>query len=269
MRILILEDEKRNAQWLERLLKEIDPSYTVEGPLASVETTMKYLSDNPTPDLILADIRLTDGVSFDALRQSGTAAPVIFTTAYDEYALKAFKYNSIDYLLKPIDIDELRAAIEKIQQHGVIASRSSDVQKSQRSDAQMPQRRDDFQALLSALQKNSYKYRERFLIPTYDGYRAVPVNDINHIILNERTLCICLTDGTSLPFSSTLDELECQLNPDLFFRVNRQSLIHINSIQTVSNHINGRLVLRLEGYPKVQIVVPRDRVQALKAWLDK
>lgn len=269
MRILILEDEIRNAQWLERLLKEIDPTYTVEGPLTAVEGTLKYLSDNPAPDLILADIRLTDGVSFDALRQSGTKAPVIFTTAYDEYALKAFKFNSIDYLLKPIDINELRAAIEKTQRIGALAPESSDVPARQRPCRQIAPQQNDFQELLSALQRNSNKYRERFLIPTYDGYRTFPVNDINHITLNEGTLCICLSDGTSLPFTSTLDELECQLNPSLFFRVNRQAIVHIDSIQTVTKYINGRMVLQLNGYPDVQVVVSRDRVQALKAWLDR
>ena len=218
MNILIIEDEKRNAKLLERLLLEIDSTYIINGPLVSVEETVEYLNSHNQPDLILADIRLTDGLSFEAIRQSGTNAPIIFTTAYDEYAIKAFKFNSFDYLLKPIDIDELRAAIKKVTKTGINTENNN------------------IQQLIAQMQDNNYNYRERFLIPWRDGYRCVMVNDINHIVLKNRIVAIQLNNNTSLNIPYTMDELEKQLNPKTFFRANRQYLININHILSISNY---------------------------------
>ncbi|MDO4181934.1 MAG: response regulator, partial [Bacteroidales bacterium] len=168
MNILIIEDEKRNFNRLKRLLEEIDPTFCIDGPTASITETVDYLTRHEAPDLILADIRLTDGLSFDALSRVSVPSPIIFTTAYDEYALRAFKYNSIDYLMKPIDPEELSAAIEKVRRN----------QPAPSSD-------DTLRQLMEQLRRNSYKYRERFLLPWRDGYKSVLVRDINHIASEE------------------------------------------------------------------------------------
>lgn len=251
MNILIIEDEKRNAKLLERLLLEIDSRYIINGPLVSVEETVAYLNSSNQPNLILADIRLTDGLSFEAIRQSGTNAPIIFTTAYDEYAIKAFKFNSFDYLLKPIDIDELRAAIKKVMKTGINTENNN------------------IQQLIAQMQDNNYNYRERFLIPWRDGYRCVMVNDINHIVLKNRIVTVQLNDNTSLNIPYTMDELEKQLNPKVFFRANRQYLININHILSISNYFNNRLIIRLKGYDNEEIIISRDRVAEIKVWLDR
>lgn len=252
MNILIIEDEKLNFNRLKRLLEEMDTSYRITGPLTSIAETIEWLQSNPIPDLILADIRLSDGLSFDILRQTAVSSPVIFTTAYDEYAIQAFKYNSFDYLLKPVNADELAIAIEKVRQRGL-----SNVHG------------DEMRQLLEYMRQNNYRYRERFLLPYRDGYISIQVKNINHIALKERTTRLFLQDGTSMNIPYSLDELENQLNPDEFFRANRQFLLHLDSIQNVSNYFNSRLKIHLKKYPDTEILVSRERASALKEWLDK
>lgn len=157
MKILILEDEQRNAKRLIRLLNDIDRTFIVEGPLASIKETVEFFQSGKTTDLILADIRLTDGLSFEALKHAQATVPIIFTTAYDEYAVQAFKFNSFDYLLKPLDPDELEAAIDKAVKAG----------KNYTDE--------NLQQLFDALQKSKFRYRERFLLPYRDGYKTVRV----------------------------------------------------------------------------------------------
>lgn len=154
MKILVLEDEQRNAMRLIRLLNGIDTTFTIEGPLASIKETVEFFQSGKAADLILADIRLTDGLSFEALKYAPATVPIIFTTAYDEHAVQAFKFNSFDYLLKPVDADELEAAIDKAIKTG-------------RNYAD-----ENLRQLFDALQKNQFRYRERFLLPYRDGYKT-------------------------------------------------------------------------------------------------
>lgn len=253
MNILIIEDEKHNATRLTRMIGQINSSYVVIGPLATVAASVDYLTNNPSPDLILADIRLKDGLSFEALRQSGTSAPVIFTTAYDEYAIKAFKFNSFDYLLKPIDFDELACAIKNLEKRNTAPIYSSN----------------DIKQLLDNLHKNNFKYRERFLTAYRDGLRTIMVNDINHIAICEGVVNIFLNDGSFTHISFSMDEIESQLNPDIFFRANRQYIIHIDQILSISNYFNGRIVIRLKCYKDDQVIISRDKVSELRAWIDR
>lgn len=252
MNILIIEDEKRNFNRLKRLLEEIDPTFRIDGPTASITETVDYLTRHAAPDLILADIRLTDGLSFDALSRVSVPSPIIFTTAYDEYALRAFKYNSIDYLMKPIDPEELSAAIEKVRRH----------QPAPSSD-------DTLRQLMEQLQRNSYKYRERFLLPWRDGYKSVLVRDINHIGSEEKVTRIFLNDGTSEVIPVSMDSLEAQLNPDLFFRANRQYFVHIDHVLYIGNYFNSKLLVRLKGYPQKEIIISREKASAFKEWMDR
>lgn len=251
MKILILEDEQRNAMRLVRLLNEIDQSISIEGPIASIKETIDYFDSGKVPDLVLADIRLSDGLSFEALKSAPASVPIIFTTAYDEYAVQAFKFNSLDYLLKPVDEDELREALGKVRSHG----RNYDT--------------DSLRQLFESMQSNRFRYRERFLLPYRDGYRTVRVTDINHIITENKAVHLCLNDGASESVGMSMDEIEQQLDPDRFFRANRQCIINIEQITFLSNHFGGKLIVRLKGYPKAEIQVSREKAQRLKDWIDR
>lgn len=249
--ILILEDEQRNANRLVRLLKEIVPEARIDGPLATIEAAAEYLRKAPAPDLILADIRLSDGLSFEALKEAPPAVPIVFTTAYDEYAVQAFKYNSFDYLLKPIDADELAAAIDKVGRGG-------------RNTSDEPLRR-----LFEALQQGGCRYRERFLLPYRDGYKTVSVREINHISTENKIVRLHLNDGTSESVSVSMDELERQLDPARFFRANRQYIVCMENIRYLGNYFGGKLVLRLHRYPDAEIIVSKEKAQRLKEWIDR
>lgn len=251
MKILILEDEQRNAKRLIRLLNDIDATHTIEGPLASIKEAIEFFKSGNTTDLILADIRLTDGLSFEALNICSGNSPVIFTTAYDEYAVQAFKFNSFDYLLKPLDSDELEAAIDKVAKAG-----------RNYSDENLRQ-------LFDALQKNQFRYRERFLLPYRDGYKTVRVSDINHIETENKTVYLRLNNGTSEVVNVSMDELEQQLNPDCFFRANRQYIINVEHVLFLGNYFGGKLIVRLKGYPDTRITVSKEKAQRLKDWLDR
>lgn len=251
MKILILEDEQRNAMRLVRLLEDIDSTFTVEGPLPSISETLDYFRSGNSADLILSDIRLSDGLSFEALKHAPASTPVIFTTAYDEYAVKAFKFNSFDYLLKPLDRDELEAAINKAASAGRIYGGDSLLQ------------------LFESMQKNKFRYRERFLLPHHDGFRTLRVSEINHIETAEKTVRLHLDDGTSETVGMTMDELESQLNPDCFFRASRQFIINIERVLFLENHFGGKMLVRLKGYPKKEITVSREKARQMKDWLDR
>ncbi|MDP4276210.1 MAG: LytTR family DNA-binding domain-containing protein [Bacteroidota bacterium] len=251
MNILILEDEERNANRLIRLLKDIDPSFRIIGPLTSIEVTIAYLRANASPDLILADIRLSDGLSFEALKEAPSFVPIVFTTAFDEYAVQAFKYNSFDYLLKPIDAVELAAAIEKVNLNGKTYSDES------------------LRQLFDALQRSDYKYRERFLLPFRDGYRIFNVKDINHIFTENKIVRLFFKDGTSETVFISMDELEKQLDPARFFRANRQFIVNMESIRFLGNYFKGKLILRLNDYPQLDIIISKDKAPLLKDWINR
>lgn len=204
MKILVLEDEQRNAMRLIRLLNGIDTTFTIEGPLASIKETVEFFQSGKAADLILADIRLTDGLSFEALKYAPATVPIIFTTAYDEYAVQAFKFNSFDYLLKPVDADELEAAIDKAIKTG-------------RNYAD-----ENLRQLFDALQKNQFRYRERFLLPYRDGYKTVRVSDIT--TLNWRIKPFTSASITELPKPSM-----CQ-----WTNLNRNSTRTVFSVPTAS-----------------------------------
>ena len=251
MKILILEDEQRNAMRLIRLLNDIDTTFIIEGPLTNIKEAVDFFQSGKTTDLILADIRLTDDLSFEALKYAPATVPIIFTTAYDEYAVQAFKFNSFDYLLKPLDADELEAAIDKATKAG-----------KNYADENLRQ-------LFDSLQKNQFRYRERFLLPYRDGYKTVRVSDINHIETENKTVYLRLNNGTSEVVNMSMDELEQQLNPDCFFRANRQYIINIEYVLFLSNYFGGKLIVRLKGYPNTKITVSKEKAQRLKEWIDK
>lgn len=171
--------------------------------------------------------------------------------SYLQYAVQAFKFNSFDYLLKPLDPDELEAAIDKAVKAG----------KNYTDE--------NLQQLFDALQKSKFRYRERFLLPYRDGYKTVRVSDINHIETENKIVHLRLNNGTSEVVNVSMDELEHQLNPDYFFRANRQYIINVEHVLFLGNYFGGKLIVRLKGYPKTEIQVSKEKAQRLKEWIDR
>lgn len=249
MKILIIEDEIRSFNRLKKLLLQQDGTYEIYGPLTSVGTALNDLTPTANYDLILADIRLEDGLSFDIFNQRRTDIPLVFVTAYDDYALQAFRSNGIDYLLKPVSAEDLQKAIEKAKRmRAAIINTGQPIRQGQES--------------------RNY-YRERFLIPEADTFRIVSVDEINHITVSGNITTAYLDNGTSLSLPQTVANLETQLDPNVFFRVSRQTIIHVYSIKSIGNYFNSRLILRLKNYPEVEIIVSTDRSAQFKKWLDR
>ena len=249
MRILIIEDEQNNADRLVRLVKDIRPDAEIVAVMASnaeVEDFFKQAEN--APDVILSDIRLGDGLSFVGLKSAPQSVPVIFTTAYDQYALQAFKYNGLDYLLKPIDAEELRQALDK-----VVVERSSTTTE-------------DIRQLLASA--GSIRYRERFLIAFRDTFHVVPVSEMSHVGINDGIVRLYTTGGKSYLLNMTLDELEKQLDPERFMRVNRQYIVSAAAVEKLSAHFLGKMRVHLKGYPDTEVIVSREKVSAVKRWLD-
>lgn len=252
MRILIIEDEIRNANRLQGLVLEINPAIRIAGILESVVESVEWFHENEEPDLILMDIRLADGLCFEIFSSVTITAPVIFTTAYDEYAIRAFKVNSIDYLLKPIDKAELANALTKHRQ----------IVSQQQTDSTISN-------LVEMMRKQEVVYRTRFLIPVNDGYKTVAVQDLDYIYSEYKVSHLVSKDGQVQAVFQTMDELEEQLDPDIFFRANRQHLISINSIDTIHNYFNGKLKVVLSRRPEIEIFISREKASTFKHWLDR
>lgn len=251
MKVLIIEDEQLNTNRLVRLLQQLKPEWTILEPIETVAGAVNWLYNNPMPDLLLMDIRLSDGLSFEILEAVEVNVPIIFTTAYDEYAIKAFKFNSIDYLLKPIDSDELQHALDKVAR----------LENSTISTLHLDNLKDLFAVK---------EYRNRFLLPFRDGYRTLLVNEIAFLYTENRiTYAQLCNDTQSVVLPQTLEELEQQLDPKQFFRANRQYIIHIDSIQHIFNHFNGKLKVELKRFPTTEILISREKAGAFKQWLDK
>lgn len=249
--IIIIEDEKLNADRLIRLLKEIRPEIQINAVIESITDTVNWLNNHLQPDAIFMDIRLCDGISFEIFEKTDINCPVIFTTAYDEYAVRAFKYNSIDYLLKPVESGELKAAIEKLE------------------SARFPFSLSALNGLTDFLSQKK-EYRTRFLLPYRDGYKTLLVSEIAFLYTENRiTYAQPCSGNQSVFLPQTLEELEQQLDPKQFFRANRQYIIHIDSIQHIFNHFNGKLKVELKRFPTTEILISREKASVFKQWLDK
>ncbi len=246
--ILIIEDEKPNADRLKRLISAVKPESNVLRTLESVSESIDWLLTNECPDLIMMDVRLPDGLSFEIFEKVKPKCPVIFTTAYDEYAVRAFKVNSVDYLLKPVEQEELEYSFRMAEER-MLKNQTVSIEN-----------------LLSQISKK--EYRSRFLLPFRDGYKTVVVSDIAYLHSELKITKAKLLNGSEEVLSQTLEELEQQLDPKLFFRVNRQFIIHIDSIQHVHNYFNGKLKIELKKNPDLEIIVSRDKATAIKTWMD-
>ncbi len=254
MRIVIFEDEPLLANHLERLVKSILPNCDVVAKLASVRECAAWIKTKEHVDLILADIQLSDGVSFKALELLDDQTPVIFTTAFDEYALKAFRINSIDYLLKPIEEDELRHSLLKLEQLKIKYANSH----FQNGLASMLEGRD-----------SSTKYKTRFLV--YSGKSMLPVqNDEIAFFSKQEIIFLSTLDGKQYVTEyRSLDEVQELISPEVFFRANRQFIIHEQAIDRFETDYMGKIHLKLKGENPPEIHISKDKASEFKRWLER
>lgn len=248
MNIVIIEDEKPNADRLLRLIKVLKPDAVVVAVLESIADSIAWFSANTMPGLVMMDVRLSDGLSFEIFSKVTITCPIIFTTAYDEYAVRAFKYNSIDYLLKPVEQEELAIAFSKL----------TTIVKDDLSTK--------LESLLSFVATKDY--RSRFLLPYRDGFKTLLVSEIKYFYLEHKITRAKLHNGTEEVIPLNMDELESQLDPKLFFRANRQYIIHIDAIDQIYNHFNSKLVVLIKNVPGLEILVSREKATLLKSWID-
>jgi DNA-binding LytR/AlgR family response regulator len=252
MNVIIIEDEPQAAKRLETLLSEVVPEARVLARIDSVKKAVAFFSAGVVPDLALMDIQLSDGISFDIFNQCQVRCPIIFTTAYDEYALKAFKVNSIDYILKPVDKEEFVQAIAKF--------RASNGKPTDQGVLE------NIQEVVRMLTK---KYKTRFVIKVGEHLRTIEVNNVLYFYSQEKTTFCCTDDGRKHILDYTLEDLEEMVDPVVFFRINRKYLVSASSFTDIIHYTNSRLKLVLKGSSDNDVVVAREKVQEFKTWLDR
>ncbi len=252
MKVLIIEDEAPAFRRLEKILMEIDPSIEILEVLDSVEDSVKWIRNHEAPDLGFMDIQISDGISFQIFEETKIEFPVIFTTAFDEYMLRAFKVNSVDYLLKPIKKEDLENALTKY-----------------RSLSQTYQGGSDLTELLKKISLSEIQYKSRFLVKQGEKLIAVKIEDILCFQSRNGIVYIMTSHSKSYITDYTLDELSGQLDPKNFFRANRQFLVNANFITTVHKHFKGKLMVEVEHFNGEQILVSSEKATAFKNWLDQ
>ncbi len=252
MDILILEDEQLASDRLISMLQEMEADLNTVGVLKSIDEGRKWFEANELPDLIISDIRLLDGLSFDLFRSLEVDVPVIFTTAYDQYAIKAFEVNSIDYLLKPILKDKLHASIDKF--------------KDRKAHNKFPA---DFGSLYDLIQNQKKSYKSRFLIKSGVKIVAVSIEKVAYFYSQNKLTYLVTKDGKKFPLDQTLEVLDEQLDPDVFMRANRQFIVSFGSIAEIHPYFKGRLKLELEPPNELEIVISAEKTPDFKGWLDQ
>lgn len=250
MNVVIVEDEKLSAEHLSLLLQKIDTGIEVIKYTDTVKVTVEALQTGLQADLIFLDIHLADGNSFEIFTKIQTDIPIIFTTAYDNYAIQAFKQNSIDYLLKPIALAELKFAIEKFKK------------QQQTANKQL------IENITLAYQQLNKSYKNRFLVKIGQSIDTISTDEIHHFETEESLSFLITNKGSRYAIDYTLDQLEKLLQPKDFFRINRKVILHIKAIQKVSTYFNGRLSIATNFLKAEANVVSRERVNDFKAWLD-
>lgn len=250
MKVIIIEDEKPSARRLQRMLTTLDME--AETMLHSVEESIAWFNTNPHPDLIFLDIQLSDGLSFEIFEAVEVKSAIIFTTAYDEYALQAFKLNSIDYLLKPIDDQDLETAVTKYK-------------------ARLPQKTSialDFEDIKKLLVNPVDRvYKKRFSVKVGQHLKLVNIDDVECFYSENKGTYLYTTEGRNYLLDTTLEGLEKELEPETFFRINRKYFVNINAIKDMISYTNSRLQIKLNNYNEAEVIVARERVKDFKEWL--
>jgi DNA-binding LytR/AlgR family response regulator len=250
--ILIIEDEKPAAEWLKQLIAKLSQEINILGVLDTVAGAVEWLCGHPVPDLVFMDIQLADGLSFEIFEKVKVGCPVIFATAYEEYAIKAFKVNSVDYLLKPIAFAELEAAFGKFVGHTKLqVSPSVTVE------------------LLSKVKEMLLKqYKTRFVIKVGEHLKSIAVEDILFFYSLEKATFLCTSDFKTYLVDYSLDRINEMVDERSFFRINRKYILSNRSIADIIFYSNSRLKIKLKKPDEEAIVVSRDKVAAFKEWLD-
>lgn len=250
-KVFIIEDEKPAAKRLEKMLLEIAPDFEIVERCDSVESSVQFLKSGLMPDLVMLDVQLGDGLSFDIFKQVEVSCPVIFTTAYDEYAIKAFELNSIDYLLKPISKEKLERSIDKFK-------------KLSQQTVQT-----DWKTLASLMDKEKREYKQRFLVYVGEHLHSVQISDIAYFYSVEKSTFLTTKKGKSYPLDLSLEKLEGMLSPKDFFRINRQYITSFDSIKRMNILSKSRIKLILEPLPSDEILISNARTRDFREWLDR
>ena len=247
MKVLIIEDEGLAAKMLQKLIHEVEPSAEIVGIMQSIEESVEWLLGNTMPELIFADIHLADGSAFAIFEKVDVPCPVIFTTAYDEYALKAFEVNSIDYLLKPISRDDLEKAFKKYRSLGIggINAKLADITNES---------------------GETRKYRRLFLVPSRDRLIPMDINNIAYIYTGIKNVKVTMFDKTSFLLNMNMDEIMSQLDPTKFFRANRQFIVAKTAIKDLTIWFGSRLALNLKIETPEDVLVSKARASEFKEW---
>lgn len=248
MNVLIIEDEKVAANNLGKMLRQIDSNIYIQSKIDTIEGAVKWLHNNKT-DLIFLDIHLADGLCFKIFEQIKVKTPVIFTTAYDQYAIKAFKVNSIDYLLKPIEIKELEQSINKFKELNQL------------------QKEIDFNSLIDSF-INKTEYQERFIVRFGQKIKSIKANDISYFYVKTENVFLCTRDNINYPLDFSLDKLENILDPKEFFRINRQFIIGFNAIENMYPLSKSRIKIELKPQADCETIVSYSRLSDFKKWLN-
>jgi len=256
MKVLIIEDEAPAFRRLQKVLEEIDHQIEIVEVLDSVNDSIKWLKNHQSPDLIFMDIQLSDGISFDIFEDIEVKSPVIFTTAFDEYTLRAFKVNSIDYLLKPIKKEELEKGIDKYRFF-----------KKQFGGAIQQPQEEKLGELIRNIKLNDKQYKNRFLIKTGDKLLSISADEIAHFQMRQGVVHLFTSDGKRYITDHTLDELTNITDPEKFYRANRQFILAYGAIKTIHRYHKGKLLVELSNAADEQIIVSMEKASAFKKWL--
>ncbi len=248
MNVVIIEDESPAYKRLAKLLLEIDPTINILTQLESVETASNWFAENPAPDIVFLDIHLADGSGFDLLKQVSVNCPVVFTTAYDQYAMEAFKVSSIDYLLKPVKKEELAGSLEKLREFKKLFSKPTEESHA-------------------GAGTGNKDYKKRFVIRFGEHIKTLQTEDIAYCYSENKVTFARSFDGRNYPMDSNLDALEHMLDPEHFFRINRQYLINLKAIEEMKTYTKARVIIRLQPAVKEPPVVSSERAADFKLWL--
>ncbi|CAG4999909.1 Transcriptional regulatory protein YpdB [Dyadobacter sp. CECT 9275] len=255
MKVLIIEDEYPAAERLEKLLRKLDSNIETMAILDSVESAIRWYGTRQTVDLTFSDIQLSDGLSFQIFESFPAHSPIIFTTSYDEYAIKAFRVKSIDYLLKPIKSQELTEALKKYHDF--------------KEDFSPPAYAKKVESLLDSLEMSRKTFKNRFLVK--NGEQLIPIGQeqVAYFYTANELACLVGNDGRQFLVDYTLEELESLVDPASFFRLNRQFIARVTAIQKIHTYFNGKLKVELRPETPQEVMVSREKAPAFKAWLDK
>lgn len=250
IRTIIIEDEKPAALRLEKLLRRLDNEIVIDAIIDTVESAVKWLTSNPHPDLIMLDIQLGDGISFDIFRNVRIESYVIFTTAFDEYAIRAFELNSIDYLLKPVDEKRLVLSFEKFRKRR--SSQSENIGK-----------------LLEEFNRKTDRFKKRFVVNIANKIKVIETSDVSYFYSKEKNTFLCTNDNRHYPLEFSLDHIEEIIDPEVFFRINRQYLINYHAIAKIDVMSKSRIKIETAPAAADEIMVSSSRTAEFRAWLDK